>query len=167
MYGSEVMIILTTHWNNQTFPFFKICRVDHLKWHKTPDRIFDIVFYTIVSVIAILLIVLFRIWQGRISQIVNTITQKQADNMSLDLIKSITNRNMLEVIADLTRDETMEIERENIALLEALGEGAFGLVKKAILVKDGSKHQVAVKMLKSEINFIFYPAQSDSFQSHF
>lgn len=57
---------------------------------------------------------------------------------------------MLEAIADLTRDETMEVERENIAMLEALGEGAFGLVKKAIFMKDGEKHHVAVKMLKSK-----------------
>lgn len=70
--------------------------------------------------------------------------------MDLDLIKSITNRSMLEAIADLTRDSTMEIERENIALLEALGEGAFGLVRKAIFVREGKKHQVAVKMLKSK-----------------
>lgn len=47
----------------------------------------------------------------------------------------------------------MEVERENITLLETLGEGAFGVVKKAILVKNGQKLQVAVKMLKSEFNF--------------
>lgn len=69
--------------------------------------------------------------------------------MDLDLIKSITNRSLLEAIADLTRDDEMEVERENITVLEALGEGAFGLVKKAIIVKEGKKHQVAVKMLKS------------------
>lgn len=69
--------------------------------------------------------------------------------MDLDLIQSITNRSMLEAIADLTRDDKMEVERENITVLEALGEGAFGLVKKAIIIKDGAKHDVAVKMLKS------------------
>lgn len=73
--------------------------------------------------------------------------------MDLDLIKTISNRLTLEAIDDLRRDEKMEVERENITLLETLGEGAFGVVKKAILVKNGQKLQVAVKMLKSEFNF--------------
>lgn len=86
-------------------------------------------------------------------KIVSNITQKQFDSMDLDLIKSITNHNMLEAIADLTRDATMEVERENIELLETLGEGAFGVVRKAVLIRKEGKRQVAVKMLKSECKF--------------
>ena len=41
-------------------------------------------------------------------------------------------------------------------MLETLGEGAFGLVKKAIIIKDGEKHQVAIKMLKSEEKNLFH-----------
>lgn len=74
---------------------------------------------------------------------------QKLDNFDLDLVKSISNRTMLETIADLTRDSTMEVERENIALLEILGEGNFGLVKKAVLAQEmGRKKLIAVKMLK-------------------
>lgn len=71
--------------------------------------------------------------------------------MDLDLIKSITNRSILETIEELTKDEEMEIDRDNIKILQNvkdLGEGEFGYVKKGIVVKDGMKLEVAVKMLK-------------------
>lgn len=111
----------------------------------------DVLFYTLVTFIAVFLVVLFRVWQNRLDGIVTTLTQKQLDGMDLDLIKSITNHSMLEAIGELTRDATMEVERDSISLMEQLGEGAFGLVKKAIVVRDdGAKQQVAVKMLKSE-----------------
>lgn len=71
--------------------------------------------------------------------------------MSPDLINSITNRTMKEAIDDQTRDTAMEIERSNIELSGVtLGEGAFGLVKHAVLIRDGRKCEVAVKMLKSK-----------------
>lgn len=70
--------------------------------------------------------------------------------MDLDLIKSISNRSLLEAIESLTRDALMEVERENINLMEDLGEGAFGLVRKGILMKNGKKQLIAVKMLKSK-----------------
>lgn len=58
---------------------------------------------------------------------------------------------MKEAIDDLTTDTAMEIKRDNIVLGEkTLGEGAFGLVKHAILIRDGKKCEVAVKMLKSK-----------------
>lgn len=148
--GSEVYIKLTSHLNNRTFIAREIVNVQDKIYRVPRSHTIDIFFYTFVVLIAIFIVVLFRIWQKRINSMVNNFTQKQIENMDLDLIKTITNRSMLEAIADLTRDETMEIERENIALMEALGEGAFGLVKKAVLVRDGSKHQVAVKMLKSK-----------------
>lgn len=70
--------------------------------------------------------------------------------MDLDLIKSITNRSILETIEELTKDATMEIDRDNIKILEDIGEGAFGYVKRGIIISDDSKMEVAVKMLKSE-----------------
>lgn len=76
--------------------------------------------------------------------------QRGCDNMDLDLIKSITNRSILETVEELTKDEHMEIDRDNIKILEDLGEGAFGYVKRGIVVKDDMKMEVAVKMLKSE-----------------
>jgi len=44
----------------------------------------------------------------------------------------------------------MEILRENIKLLDVLGEGAFGLVRKGLLKSehDQTTKYVAVKMLK-------------------
>lgn len=142
------MVNLTAHNNGRIEEGFLYVRLDnsHRKNDKSHSRIFDVFFCIVLTIIVILFIVLFCIWRGRINL---PITQKQLENMDLDLIKSITNRSMLEAIADLTRDEEMEVERENITVLEALGEGAFGLVKKAIIVKEGKKHQVAVKMLKS------------------
>jgi tyrosine-protein kinase receptor torso len=140
------MVNLTAHHNSQTEDGYIYVRLSQLKKEKPPSRVFDIFVYIVFVIIAILLVFLFCVWQGRISL---PITQKQIENMDLDLIKTITNRSMLEAIADLTRDDEMEVERENITVLETLGEGAFGLVKKAIIVKEGSKHQVAVKMLKS------------------
>jgi SpoVK/Ycf46/Vps4 family AAA+-type ATPase len=146
--AADCYITLKAHQNKKTEKGFLFVRLSHLKDDKASggNRAFDIFFYTTFTVIIALFIVLGCIWKGRIAL---PITQKQLENMDLDLIKTITNRSMLEAIADLTRDEMMEVERENIRVLEALGEGAFGLVKKAIIIKDGEKHQVAVKMLKS------------------
>lgn len=45
-------------------------------------------------------------------------------------------------------DDDMEISMDQIELLDVLGEGAFGLVRKGILVRPGTYQQVAVKMLK-------------------
>lgn len=145
------MVNLTAHNNGQIEDGYVYKRFTNMKDDDEPrSRIFDFFFYTIFAVIVILFVVLFCIWQGRINL---PITQKQLENMDLDLIKTITNRSMLEAIADLTRDEEMEVERENITVLETLGEGCFGLVKKAIIIKEGTKHQVAVKMLKSMKKF--------------
>lgn len=76
--------------------------------------------------------------------------QRNAESMDLDLIKSITNRSILETVEELTKDKKMEIDRENIKILHDLGEGAFGFVKKGIVFKDNMTMEVAVKMLKSE-----------------
>lgn len=153
--GAFCWINITAHVNNRTISGYQIFDVSHLKVSKPQSRLFHVLFYTFVTIVAIFLVVLLRLWQSRINSIVRKFSQKQLDNMDLDLIKSITNRSMLEAIADLTRDEAMEIERENVTVLEALGEGAFGLVKKAILMKADVKHQVAVKMLKSKTFFSF------------
>lgn len=69
--------------------------------------------------------------------------------MVLDLIKSINDRSLL--IADLKGDEAMELRRKSIKLLDELGKGAFGVVQRALLMKDGMETMVAVKMLKSKI----------------
>lgn len=78
------------------------------------------------------------------------LTKQKPENMDLDLITSITNRSILEAIEELTKDDRMEIDRDNIKILNDLGEGAFGYVKKGIVIKDDMKMEVAVKMLKSE-----------------
>lgn len=103
--------------------------------------------YSVVLVVALVVLVMFHIWKVRMIHVEQGFPQK-LENLDLDLVKSISNRTMLETVADLTRDDVMEIERENIALLEILGEGNFGLVKKAVLVQAGMKKLVAVKMLK-------------------
>jgi hypothetical protein len=165
--GPECFVTLKAHQNKKSTTGFLFVRLSHLKDDKPSgsNRASYIFFYTIFAVIIALFIVLGCIWKGRIAL---PITQKQLENMDLDLIKTITNRSMLEAIADLTRDEMMEVERENIRVLEALGEGAFGLVKKAIIIKDGEKHQVAVKMLKStEKKISIHSASNDSTYFHF
>ena len=45
-------------------------------------------------------------------------------------------------------DEAWEFDRTKLKLLENLGEGAFGLVKKAEVKTGGATVTVAVKMLK-------------------
>ena len=76
--------------------------------------------------------------------------QAPSDSMALDLINSINDRSLL--IADLKGDESMEIQRKSINLHNELGKGAFGVVKRAILIKNGKETTVAVKMLKSKIS---------------
>lgn len=123
----------------------------------------DLIFYAFVVIVVVIFIILFQIWKRRIVSIVTNITQKRKEdtdekiigNTDLDLVKTLTNRSMLEAIADLTKDETMEIERDHITILDALGEGAFGYVKRAFYNRDGQKYQVAVKMLKSKFEFYF------------
>lgn len=134
------------------YDFFQVAHLKVHKDHSDHIRIIDIFLYFFVATIAILLLIMLCTWRNRVSAIVNKFALKQLDSMDLDLIQTITNRSMLEAIADLTRDETMEIDKESISVLEVLGEGAFGLVKKAILVRDGMKRHVAVKMLKSKIS---------------
>lgn len=45
-------------------------------------------------------------------------------------------------------DDDMEISMDQIELLDVLGEGAFGLVRKGILIRPGTYQEVAVKTLK-------------------
>lgn len=45
-------------------------------------------------------------------------------------------------------DPRFEVPRDNIMLCEILGEGAFGVVRKAVLTRGGRKEVVAVKALK-------------------
>lgn len=149
--GERSRVNVTAYRNGQEEVAVNDDDLSGFKRTKPRSRLIDVLFYTFVTFTAVFLVVLFRVWQNRLSRIViTTLTQKQLDGMDLDLIKSITNHSMLEAIADLTRDTTMEVERESIELMEALGEGAFGLVKKAIVIRDGAKQQVAVKMLKSK-----------------
>ena len=149
--GSDCVITLIANLNNLSTSF------EH--WSRAPKDVFkkpgnpsDVFYYVFAVIVITVLIVMYQVWRIRMIHIVNNFTAKQMEGMDLDLIKSITNRTMLEAIADLTRDEIMEIEREQINVLEMLGEGAFGLVKKAMMVRDGKKHQVAVKMLKSKMS---------------
>lgn len=108
----------------------------------------------LATVLAIIVIVLVFLVSMRKQEIVQCIFQKQRDDLQvkeLDLIKSITNRTTLDAIASLTNDTTMEFERHHISILNLLGEGAFGLVKLALIRnQQHEEKEVAVKMLKGE-----------------
>ncbi|CRK86777.1 CLUMA_CG000609, isoform A [Clunio marinus] len=135
--GSQCYIRLAAHLNNLTSePAYEILNVGRLKKFNTPNsrttRRFDMLLYIFVATFTTSLVVLFFIWQKRVNAVVSKLAK---------------------AIADLTRDERMETEKENVRLLEVLGEGAFGVVRKAILLKDGTtKSHVAVKMLKNCAN---------------
>lgn len=148
--GNEAMIAFEAHRNNFTADYHENVIVPHQRLNKPNSSSIKISLYLFLIVFALLCFIVL-LCKGQISKMTNSSKQKRLDSMDLDLVKTITNHSMLQVVADLTRDETMEIERENITLLDKLGEGAFGLVKKAALVKDGLKRQVAVKMLKGEL----------------
>lgn len=140
--GNEMRIALEAHRNNFMVEYFETVIVPH---QPSDDNIFFNLFIIVIVFVSCLIILLCKIQISKMND-----ANKPMESMDLDLIKTITNHSMLQVIADLTRDETMEIERENITLLNKLGEGAFGFVKKAALDKNGMKHQVAVKMLKGK-----------------
>lgn len=114
------------------------------------DKIDDILFYSLVAIMCLLLIALFKVWKGRIDSFISILAQKRLENMDLEAVKTMSTGTVLDSIAELTKDDSMEVERENITILELLGEGAFGLVKKALMIRNGEKEYVAVKMLKSE-----------------
>ena len=117
----------------------------------------NIVLATLLVIIVIVLVFLVRM---RNQEIVQSLFQKQRDDLQvkeLDLIKSITNRTTLDAIASLTNDTTMEFERHHISILNLLGEGAFGLVKLALIRNhQHDEQEVAVKMLKGEENIKHY-----------
>ena len=98
----------------------------------------------------ILIIVLYKIWKGRIDSFISMLAQKRIEDMDIEAVKSLSSGTVLELISELTKDEFMEVEKENITILEQLGEGAFGLVKKGLIIRNGEKEHVAVKMIKSE-----------------
>jgi Protein tyrosine and serine/threonine kinase len=51
----------------------------------------------------------------------------------------------------LISGDVMEVQQDQINVLETIGEGAFGLVKKGILrISDNKSQVVAIKMLKSK-----------------
>lgn len=53
-------------------------------------------------------------------------------------------------------EDDMEISMDQIELLDILGEGAFGLVRKGILIRPLETYQqVAVKMLKGKLVYCF------------
>lgn len=110
---------------------------------KKHNLIVPLVILILASAITIIMVAILIFNQYQIKEKLN-------ENMDLDLIKSISNRSVLEAIDELTKDESMEIDRDNIKILGALGEGAFGYVKKGIVIKNDVKLEVAVKMLKSK-----------------
>jgi hypothetical protein len=114
------------------------------------DKLDDILFYSLVAFMFLLLIALFKVWKGRIDSFISILAQKRLEHMDLETVKTISTGTVLDSIAELTKDASMEIETENITMLESLGEGAFGLVKKALVIRNGEKQYVAVKMLKSK-----------------
>lgn len=143
--GSTFSIKLGAYRNNESdmmveFDFVPIYEEDNLD---------DILFYSLVAVMFLLLIALFKVWKGRIDSFMSILAQKRLERMDLETVKTISTVTVLDSIAELTKDTLLEIEMENITMLESLGEGAFGLVKKALMLRNGEKQYVAVKMLKS------------------
>lgn len=114
------------------------------------DKIDEIFFYSLIAFMFLLLIALFKVWKGRIDSFISILAQKRMESMDLETVKTMSTGTALDLIAELTKDTSMEIETENITMLESLGEGAFGLVNKALMIKGGEKEYVAVKMLKSK-----------------
>jgi tyrosine-protein kinase receptor torso len=143
MTGMTYYVKLTAHIGNETVvEFFHYPRSTPNDFKKQ-NLMVPIVILIIASTITIIMVSILIYNQYQFKEKLN-------ENMDLDLIKSITNRSVLEAIDELTKDELMEIDRDNIKILEALGEGAFGYVKKGIVIKDDVKLEVAVKMLKSK-----------------
>lgn len=118
------------------------------------DNLDDILFYSLVAFMFLLLIALFKVWKGRIDSFISILAQKRLEHMDLETVKTISTGTILDSIAELTKDTSLEIEMENITMLETLGEGAFGLVKKALMIRNGEAQYVAVKMLKSMTLFL-------------
>ncbi|CAO1431696.1 unnamed protein product [Diamesa serratosioi] len=122
---------------------------EYIEKATVPYHSVNIVLATILAIIVIILVILLSM---RKQEIVQSLFQKQRDDLQvneLDLIKSITNRTTLDAIASLTNDTAMEFERHQISILNLLGEGAFGLVKLALIRNNQHEEQeVAVKMLK-------------------
>ena len=117
---------------------------------KNPSRLIQNLFLASISFMTVLLIVLYKIWKGRIDSFISMLAQKRIEDMDIEAVKSMSSGTVLELISELTKDEFMEVEKENITILEQLGEGAFGLVKKGLMIRNGEKEHVAVKMIKSE-----------------
>lgn len=115
-----------------------------------PSKLMHKLFYASAVLIALLIIVLYKIWKGRIDAFISMFARKRIDDMDIEAVKSMSTGTVIDLIAELTKDETMEVEKENISILEQLGEGAFGLVKRGLMIKNGEKEYVAVKMIKSE-----------------
>jgi hypothetical protein len=107
-------------------------------------------FYGLAVFVAVLLLLLFKLWKGRIDVFIAIFAQKRIDDLDIEIVKTISTGTVLDAIAELTKDERMEVERENITVLQLIGEGAFGLVKKGLIIKSGEKQYVAVKMIKSK-----------------
>lgn len=116
----------------------------------TPSKLMHNLFYASIAFMVLLIIILFKIWKGRIDMFISRMAQKRLDDMDIEAVKSMSTGTVLELIAELTKDEIMEVEKENITVLEQLGEGAFGLVKKGLMIRNGEKQHVAVKMIKSK-----------------
>lgn len=144
--GSNFRVELIAFKENQN------ATIDHIQFLPIyeKDSLDDILFYSLVAFMFLLLIALFKVWKGRIDSVISILAQKRMERMDLETVKTISTGTVLDTIAELTKDTSMEIETENVTMLESLGEGAFGLVNKALMIRNGEKQYVAVKMLKSK-----------------
>lgn len=129
------------HLNNFTLNDSIVEHVSHLKTSSE-----NFVIPSVILVVSIVILICFSLF---ILKMKNHLNKTPTDSMALDLINSINDRSLL--IADLKGDELMEIHRKAIKLHDELGKGAFGVVKRAMLTRDGLETTVAVKMLKSKI----------------
>lgn len=144
--GADCWINLTAHLNNFTISDDLFIHVAHLKSYETNNT--SLFIPSLMFAVFIIILICCTLF---ICKMKNQLRQKPLENIPLDLIKSINDRSLM--IADLKGDEFMEIPKEaiEIDLNNELGKGAFGVVKRATLRKDGVNMTVAVKMLKGKI----------------
>ncbi|XP_058449126.1 tyrosine-protein kinase receptor torso-like [Malaya genurostris] len=151
MIGPQYEVLIAVHANNRsvTQSFIKLLYTGRYPpSYYTPGRITAIIVTPIVTIlVAILLYTLTYLRMAKVKRFEQRIEYVK-ETQSKDPADPGTDvREVLQSVAPI--NDEMEINFEQIQLLDVLGEGAFGLVRKGILIRPiGTQNDVAVKMLK-------------------